>query len=175
MLHPFYPGATPLVTAQRKKRKEKKIKIPTGPTCQSPISLSSLFCAAARTRRRRRPSSGHVPAILVRRAQPSLLSSLQDPERDRPRSPPQTLAFPSSIAVAPKPCRHRLPPRFSRSGELWLNPSLGELLLALLLRFRRSHGLHRLPAGPPPLSSARRRPCPSHRPLVAAPRLCHRR
>ena len=166
----------PVVAGRRRGQlsqpKEKKMKIKI-PRRAPPVSLSlssSLFCAAARTRRCRRPSSGHVPAILVRRAQPSLLSSPQDPA-------------PTPVPSNPNPslpllhCRRpqAVPPPLARSGEPWLNPSLGELLLALLLRFRRSHSLNRLPAGPPPLSSARRRPCPSHRPLVAAPRLRHRR
>ena len=135
---------------RKKNRKKKKKSRWAPPVSRPPLPL---FCSARRERtrrRRRRPFSGHVPAILVRRAQPSLLS------RPYPRPadpvPPQTLtlAFPSSIAAAPKPCRRRSPPRFSCSGELWLNSSLGELLLALLLRFRRSPGLIRLPAGPPP-------------------------
>ena len=161
------------ITAQRKKNENKNS--PPGPTRQ-PLTLLLLSVL------RRGTQASSPAAILGPRASnprapcptvPPLIASRPRPD---PRSRQTlTLAFPSSIAAAPKPCRRRSPPRFSCSGELWLNPSLGELLLALLLRFRRSHGLNRLPAGPPPLSSARRRPCPSHRPLVAAPRLRHRR
>ena len=78
------------------KKKEKKMKIAAGPTCQPPFSLSLFSFERRGTRRRRRPSSGHVPAILASHASLSARPPAPSPlSLPCPTGfPPQTLALP---------------------------------------------------------------------------------
>ena len=156
----------------RKKRKKKKN--PAGPHLSAALPLP-LFCSARRgptRRRRRRPFSGHVPAILVRRAQPSLLSRPYPRPADPVSPQTLTLAFPSSIAATPKPCRRRDSPApvscgsIRRSGSFFL-PSSSDSG-AHPASFASLQGRRR--AGSP-----RRRPCLLRRTSAAAPRPHHRR
>ena len=93
-----------IVTALKKKK-----KIPAGLHLSATLSLP-LLCSAPR--RTRRPAAGHprlpchVPAILASRANPSLLSSPQDPAPAPFPSNPNLIRSPSTIdaaARAPSP------------------------------------------------------------------------
>ena len=132
----------------RKKKGKRKKKSRWAPPVSRP-SPSSVLLRATRTHASSPPASilgtraGH-PRAPCPTVPP--LTPLSAP--GRPRSPANP--NPSLPLLYRRRPQAVPPPRFSCSGELWLNPSLGELLLALLLRFRRSPGLICLPAGPPP-------------------------
>jgi len=158
--------------SQPRKKMKMKMKIALGPTCQPPPLSLSLFLPRRGTRRRRpTPTRAGHPRPPCH-ARPPLALIL--PRGRVPLFLLFLLAHEPSRAARRHP---RLPRRrrFLASGRSPLDSSRGELPLTLLLRFRSLSGLGPRCAGPPPLSSVRRRPSPWRRRLAAAPRLRHRR
>jgi hypothetical protein len=119
------------------KKREKKIKIPPGPTCQ-PLTLLSLFSSARRVHASPPPVNLGFRAMCrpSSRAVPTPPSSHRLKSQPRPRSPPTLTLARSPFSINAAAPELRPPPRFGRSGEPRLNPSRGEHLLPSLIRLR---------------------------------------
>ena len=144
------------------KKKKRKRKSHAGPTRQPlPLPLLCFAPCAARTRRRRRPSSGHVPVILASRASLSA----------RPPAPPRPLApvpdRPSSPTLAPDPLLHRRRPSSLPTADSPAPVSAASILHVGSFLASSSFDFAPNPAPSPSPQSRRRAP-----PSAAARRRC---